>query len=195
METELRLSSRRLALGACTLLGLVVMAIIGSEGFRLLSVYSRVERAATWALRYAVTSEFNPEYCPDPCRRGSEDHAEAVLKSIEDVARAGFIGPDPRDSASKLNISDLAIVICSDTEHIVFIEDPASCLPQDHPSEPGGTAVVHVSYPYTIGSALGLDLLALRLETTERGQVECHRIGCISYLRIQLSGTVPDASP
>lgn len=192
MGAKLRLGGRWPASGIPILFGLVALAIVGVEGFRLLSVFSRVERAANWGLRYAVTGEFNPEYCPDPCKRGSQEHTEAVLESIEDAARAGFIGPGRRDLASTPDMSDLALVICSDAEHTVYVEKPPSCLPQEYPSEPGATVVVHVSYPYTIGSSFGLGLLPLRLEATERGQVECHRIGCISYLRVRLLGPVPD---
>jgi hypothetical protein len=61
-----------------------------------------------------------------------------------------------------------------------------------HPSEPGGTVFIHASYPYAIGSSLGLSLWRIRLEATEEGQAECYRVGCDSFLRINLTGDTPD---
>jgi len=174
------------------LVGFAALLVVANEGLRIWSLYSRVERAAYWALRYAVTREYDPRYCPEPCAQGTEAHRHALLESIRDAAAAGFMDANYTASAWSLDASSLSLTICSDTENTTYVEQTHECVPTMHPSEPGGTVSIRASYPYTLGSSLGLNLWRIRLEAKEEGQVECYKLGCDSYLRINLIGDIPD---
>src|SRR5574342_121410 len=69
---------------------LVIFVIV--ELARLLHAYLTIENGARFGVRYAVTGEYNPVYCPGGvCTTNAQEDA-ARLASIKDTTRAGSSG-------------------------------------------------------------------------------------------------------
>ncbi len=72
------------------LLLFVLATLFLVELIRIIVLYRGVEEAASGGIRYAVTGEFNPDYCEGECERGSEELRNTQLTSIKDVVYSEF---------------------------------------------------------------------------------------------------------
>lgn len=174
------------------LLLFVLVTLFLVELIRIIVLYRGVEEATSVGIRYAVTGEFNPDYCGGECERGSEGLRSAQLISIKDVMNSEFNKYIDNIFMKDIDQKKLRITICSDRDGVQFISDPIECHPQDDPGENGATVYVNATYPYSIGSILGLNFGPLSFDSARTGIAECHRLGCLSGIRIRLSGQIPD---
>jgi hypothetical protein len=156
---------------------LVIFMIV--ELARVLHAYLAIENGVRFAVRYAVTGEYNPIYCvdgPDPgsvaCdgngQRAEEDAAREP--SIEDVA-AGASASVMRDWNSVLHLSGLApstpaffnVEVCSSRDadgvggpdYILWPSDqgtftPADCAPNEDAGGPGDRVSVTIDFQHPL---------------------------------------------
>jgi hypothetical protein len=154
--------------------------------------YLSAQRASEFASRYAVIGEFNPEFCQFECTRGSEDKDRARLQSIKAAAIQGFSEYSEYSPMSNLTDSKLRIFICSDRENIDYDDKTYACKPHEDPGDPGGLVYINTSYPYTIGSSIGIDLGQIKFRSSTESQIECLKIGCSSSFTVRFTGNTPD---
>jgi hypothetical protein len=153
---------------------------------RVLHAWLSIENGARAGIRYAVTAEYNPDYCPASVCATEGEEFEARVASIHDAAwagsssivRVGFGEADP-DEVSYFNV-----VVC-DPEKLVA---PASTFDSytcesdvtssgEDPGAPGQPVVVVVEFNHPLLTPLLTSVWPeLRLDAKRQANVETYRI-------------------
>jgi hypothetical protein len=153
---------------------------------RVLHAWMAIENGARAGIRYAVTSEFNPDFCPPSGCSSEEDESIARVASIHDAAwagsssvvRVGFGEADP-DEVSYFNV-----LVC-DPEDLVA---PASTFASytcksdvtpsgEDPGQPGQPVVVVVEFNHPLLTPFLTSVWPqLRLNAKRQANVETYRI-------------------
>jgi hypothetical protein len=169
---------------------------------RVLHAWLAIENGARAGIRYAVTAEFNTDYCPPAGCSTEKEEFKARVASIHDAAWAGSssvvrVGMGDADPDEK---SYFNVVVC-DAGKIVA---PATTFethqchdeygnpfdeygnPYEDPGEPGDRVVVVVEFNHPLLAPILTSVWPhLRLNATRQAKVETYRIP----LPV---GTVPD---
>jgi len=167
---------------------LLMLVFVLIEIARVLHAWLAVENGARVGVRYAVTAEYNPEYCGDPANydqygqcNQEPDESGARVDSIHDAAwsgsssivRSGFGDVNP-DDASYFNV-----VVC-DPEVLVVpgaTFDTHLCPDGEDPGDPGDQVIVVVEFNHPL-LLPGLNAIwpQLRLTARREATVETYRI-------------------
>lgn len=139
------------------LLLLVVFTII--ELARLLHAWVAIENGARFAVRYAVTGEYNSAYCDmfpdDECDELSEEDA-ARIPSIKDAALSGSASIWRNDGASIGQPGYFKVTVCSNKSGMVYFPSdpdtstPAECTPIEDAGGPGDRVSVTVDFDHPL---------------------------------------------
>jgi hypothetical protein len=139
------------------LLLLVVFTII--ELARLLHAWVAIENGARFAVRYAVTGEYNSDYCDmfpdDECDELSEEDA-ARIPSIKDAALSGSASIWRNDGASIGQPGYFKVTVCSNKSGMVYFPSdpdtstPAECTPIEDAGGPGDRVSVTVDFDHPL---------------------------------------------
>jgi len=138
---------------------LLFVLFILIEMTRVFHAYLAVENGVRQGIRYAVTGEYDSDYCPEP------DH-ECVTEAQEETARVASIKAVTYDTSNTILRDDLAgdhdpgyfkTTVCVSVEPSRFIApdptDPfssASCEGGDDPGDPGDLVSVTVDYNHPL---------------------------------------------
>jgi hypothetical protein len=140
---------------ALVLVVLVALVFGVIEFARAFYAYLSIVNSARFGVRYAVTGQYNPVYCPDlPIDIfGNKDGACAgVNKTVEeDAARLPSIKDEVRRTMTALTPSYVKISVCSSRR--TWDRDGDACLPADDPGNPedGPTRVlVAITYEHLV---------------------------------------------
>jgi hypothetical protein len=153
---------------------------------RVLHAWMAIENGARAGIRYAVTAEFNPDFCPPTGCVTEQEESIARVASIHDAAWAGSssivrvgFGEADEDEVSYFNV-----IVC-DPENLVA---PASTFGSyscesdvvpsgEDPGQPGQPVVVIVEFNHPLLTPLLTSVWPqLRLNAKRQAKVETYRI-------------------
>jgi hypothetical protein len=136
---------------------LVIFVII--ELARLLHAWLAVENGARFGVRYAVTGEFDDNYCAlypgGICDEQSEEDG-ARIPSIKDAARAGSVAILRNESLLPGQPGFYKVTVCSNKSGIIYypanIDNaiPADCQPSEDGGGPGDRVSVTVDFDHPL---------------------------------------------
>lgn len=176
MGTSLRDPSTRRLVGVAALAVLSLFVLIAIVLARVVWAQSRINKAATWGMRYAVVSyqfdEVQTKYCKGPCPVGSVQHKQARLRAIRDAVgqSQGYESYEAMLKAEDIN--ELRVVICSDREGWRFDEATRECLPNEDPGLPEDKVTVFVEQRLSLIELGSWSVGEIRLHAMESGYVE-----------------------
>lgn len=160
---------------------MVIFMVI--ELARVLHAWLAIENGARFGVRYAVTGEYNPEYCPDGKCVTVVQTRYARLRAIHDAAWAG--------SASILRVMEGEVGMADPSFFQVSIcpadklikPDPTEkystyrCQPDENPGEPGEHVIVVVEFNHPLLSPfLSTVWPQLRISAMREAIVESYRV-------------------
>ncbi|MEE8568115.1 MAG: TadE/TadG family type IV pilus assembly protein, partial [Anaerolineales bacterium] len=136
---------------------LVLFTII--ELARLLHAWVSVENGARFGVRYAVTGEYNGDYCAGypggVCDQLAEEDG-ARIPSIKDAAWAGSAAIWRNIGATVGNPGFFKVTVCSNKSGVVYFPSdvnssiPADCQPGEDPGGPGDRVSVTVDFEHPL---------------------------------------------
>jgi hypothetical protein len=150
------------------------------EFVQFLSNRQDVVIATQNAIRYAVTGEYDPEYCISECQTKTEQN-EARLLSIQAIAYdalsegldTGFRSTQPEN---------VRVAVCSNRTGYRFYQATSQCLPRDDPGESGSEVLVSTTYDHQFGSFFGAPVTILPIQITRSGIIESFRVARLDGL-------------
>jgi hypothetical protein len=157
---------------------------------RVLHAWMAIENGARAGVRYAVTAEYNPDYCPPSGCITEKDEKDARVASIHDAAWAGSssivrVGWDDAQPDEK---SFFDVIVCNPENLLAPSStfDTYSCDDGENPSDPGKQVVVVVEFNHPLIAPLLTSVWPqLRLDAKREAKVETYRVP-------QPVGTAPD---
>jgi len=162
---------------------LIILLPVFAEMWNLAHVWQAINRSATYGIRYGVTHDYNPNYCPYPCDSESQEEA-ARLRSIYDEIRYEFT----REIRNEEMSSDiLNITLCSNLPGYRYIKQENACIPHDNTGADGSQMTVGIVYEYPLGAMLGAGIPAIKISSRREGEVEGFRTSRIEGISNQLS--------
>jgi Flp pilus assembly protein TadG len=187
----------------------------------LFSGWLLIQNMSRQAVRYAVTGDYNPDYCIDSCST-SEDEDQARLRSIYDEALRYQAGLLTDTSAGQTEPGYLQVTICSSRDRdgdgvadylTIFgrtgSDQYSECQPGEDPGGPGDEVVVMVDFNHPFispfldimnnfwPSATGDDFnwTMTHLASAQRGIVEQFRVSRLVSLPPEIHVPTPTPSP
>jgi hypothetical protein len=148
---------------------------------RVLHAWMTIENGARAGIRYAVTAEYNPEYCPPTGCEDEDDERNARVASIHDAAWAGSssivrVGWDDADPDEK---SFFDVIVCDPGNLLAPTStfDTYSCRHGENPGDPGQQVVVVVEFNHPLIAPLLTSIWPqLRLDAKREATVETYRV-------------------
>lgn len=180
---------------------LVIFVII--ELARLLHAWLAVENGARFGVRYAVTGEYEDDYCslyPDGvCDEQSEEDG-ARIPSIKDAARAGSVAILRNESLLPGQPGFYKVTVCSNKSGIIYYPAdsdnaiPADCQPTEDGGGPGDRVSVTVDFDHPLITPLLTSWWPqLHLSAKREGIVEQFRVARVVGLPATIA--VPTFTP
>ena len=168
---------------------LFLVTLVAIETSRLVWAQQAVDQAARDAARYAVTGQFDPQYClPDPtqCDSSNPDYNAAAFdiareKTIKDVARQALNGL-PREGVK--------LVVCSSRAGFTYDADTGTCLPHDDAGGPTDRVMINIVYRYSLGTFIGAGVGDTQLQSTQ--SLINERFRTVRLQGLPPSANVPD---
>lgn len=153
------------------LISLLLLSPLLVEAGRMAWAWWQVNETARQTLRYAVTAEFDPIYCPAGCESDAAEQS-ARLRSIIAYAQSEMAPAWDREKFP----TALDVTVCSN--HPGYAYDAAShtCLPREDAGAGGDEVLVNITYNYPLGAGLGAGVSSLPIQATQRGIVESFRV-------------------
>jgi len=153
---------------------------------RVLHAWIAVENGARFGVRYAVTGEFDNDYCTSmyggPCDTQAERDG-ARLPSIRDAANSGAVGLLKDPTASVGTPGFFKITVCSNKPGLIYFpadsntSTPAACQPVEDAGGPGDRVIVTVDFDHPlIAPILSSTWPQLHLTAKREGIVEQFRV-------------------
>jgi hypothetical protein len=148
---------------------------------RVLHAWLSIENGARAGIRYAVTAEYNPDYCPPTGCETEDDEKAARIASIHDAAWAGSssIVRAGWDDVEADESGFFDVIVCPPKKLI----EPAStfdtyyCDKGENPGNPGDQVVVVVEFNHPLISPLLTSIWPqLRLDAKRQAIVETYRV-------------------
>jgi len=159
---------------------LVIFVIL--EIARLMHAWLAIENGARFGVRYAVTGEFNPDFCPLGGCVSDLDYENARIKSIHETAWAGSSSilrvaegevEASQPSFFKVSVCQVAKLVKPDPS-IPF--SSYQCLPSEDGGAPGERVMVVVEFNHPVLSPLISSIAPqLRLSAQREAIVEGYR--------------------
>jgi hypothetical protein len=163
---------------------ILVTLFVLIELARVLHAWLAVENGARAGVRYAVTTEYNPIFCPAGGCSSDEHEINARIDSIHDAAWAGSssivrVGWD--DNGDPLLNPDeesyFNVVVCSPEDLLAPSStfDSYNCQDGEDPGEPGDPVVVVVEFNHPLLTPLLTSIWPqLRLDSKRQATVETY---------------------
>jgi len=180
---------------------LLLFAII--EIARLFHAWISIENAARFGVRYAVTGEYDLQYCagfPGGVCDDQSERESARIPSIKDAAMAGASSVWHDPGAADGQPGFLKVTVCSNKAGIVYFppdagtSTTADCQPSEDPGGPGDRVSVTVDFDHPIISPIiSAWLPQVRLSAQREGIVEQYRVSRVIGLPATIS--VPTFTP
>jgi hypothetical protein len=153
---------------------------------RVLYSWIAVENGARFGVRYAVTGEYNDDYCTSlyggPCDTQAKRDG-ARLPSIRDAANSGAVGLLKDPTASVGTPGFFKITVCSNKPGLVYFPSdsntstPAGCQPVEDAGGPGDRVIVTVDFDHpVIAPILSSTWPKIHLTAKREGIVEQFRV-------------------
>jgi hypothetical protein len=190
-------------------LPVLLLILIGVIEFaRLFYAWIIIENATRFGIRYAITGNYNPDYCADidspadgACDGVSEDIEVdgARIPSIEDEVRNIIIGLHFDEAIGEPDNDYLNITVCSNKPGTSFTRPQmgrpvyADCQPQEDAALPGQRVVVAADYNFTfiVLPVFGIEPDMIHLASYREGFVENFRVSRVINTPIPLNFTPP----
>jgi hypothetical protein len=172
---------------------------------RLLHAWMAIENGARFGVRYAVTGEYDVDYCralPQVCGIQPEEDLARII-SIKDAANAGAVAI-LKDSTVptvgepgffKITVCSNNVVVDQYVDSDPNVPKAASCDPSEHPGGPGDRISVTIDFNHPIISPFISSVWPdLHLTAKREGIVEQYRTARVVGLPATISGPSPTPS-